>query len=148
MRLTLSAAAVALAVCASGSAFAQSASGALSHPQVIELAGQNKITMPMEFWSNPRVGMMGIEGFGADGNWYELVVDTQGKVVRAGPTDSKEPAVKMAAAADAAMKNGIAKLEGLWLSGGNWVAKGMDSAEKEVVLMIDGAKGEVKKLTN
>lgn len=129
-------------------AWAQSGPSPVAHGQAIEMAAANKITMPMEFWFDPAVGYTGVEGFGADGNWYELILDKTGKVVRAGTSDTKEPAVKMMAAADAALKNGVSKLEGIWLTGGNWVVRGWDAAEKSTVLMIDGVSGETKKLVN
>lgn len=138
------AAAVATAAFA-GSASAQS-TPAVTHKQVLDMAAANQIVDVQEFWFNPNGGWTGVEGFSPNGEWFELVVDPQGKIVRSGVDKGPKPTVPLGAAADIALKNGIAKLRGVWRRDSNWVVSGWDSAEKEVTIIVDGAKGEVTKL--
>jgi hypothetical protein len=124
---------------------AQSASPGLTPKQVLDMAAANDITDVQEFWFNPHGGWTGVEGFTPKGEWHSLVIDDKGKVVRSGADSGAKPSVSIGAAADAALKNGVAKLRGIWQRDGNWIVVGWDAAEKEVVLMVDGIKGEVKK---
>lgn len=113
-----------------------------------ESAGGRIVTVE-EFWINPATGWMGIEGQGADGNRYEVVMDPTGKVVRTERDGGKTYAIGFAAAVDAAAKAGVAKFKEIGLAtDGRWVFEGTDAAGKPIYLSIDAGSGVATKLGN
>jgi hypothetical protein len=115
-----------------------------TYKKALDAAAANQITQPEAFWQSPGGEWSGISGHGADGGWYSVVVDSAGKV-RAGRDEAKKFPVTLAAAAETALKNGIAKFEGVWLRDGKWFVAGADAAGKRAWLLIDGTSGNVEK---
>jgi hypothetical protein len=107
------------------------------------------ITSVEEFWINPATGWMGVEGQGADGQRYEVVMDPTGKVARTQRDGGKTYAVGFAAALDAATKAGIASFKEIGLAtDGRWVFEGTDAAGKPIYLSVDASTGTAQRLGN
>jgi hypothetical protein len=129
-----------------GSAFAQTLAPVDAVKKAAEAAA-GRIVQVEEFWINPATGWMGVEGHGADGQRYEVVMDPAGKVVRTERDGGKSYPIGFAVAVDAAAKAGVAKFKEIGLStDGRWVFEGTDAAGKPIYLSIDAASGAVTKL--
>jgi hypothetical protein len=137
-----------LAAAFPGASLAQTLAPADAVKKAAEAAA-GRIVQVEEFWINPATGWMGVEGHGADGQRYEVVMDPTGKVVRTERDGGKTYPIGFSAAVDAAAKAGVAKFKEIGLStDGRWVFEGADAAGKPIYLSIDAASGVATKLGN
>lgn len=138
-----------IALIAFGLAACAAMPAVVAHAQTAELdhalalAAENDIVNPRSFWRSDDGQWSGVAGYGADGEWYEIVIDADGELVRSGHDDGATYPVTIAEAAATAAENGVQHVDTLRLGGGKWFAMGMDAAGGKLWLVIDATSGAV-----